>query len=67
MQPTQNKIYELFSYEGNKDQLSKPELINSLTLIRKVTANNDFAPFLFYIYTNDPKHEIMSSQEFTLF
>jgi hypothetical protein len=56
MQTTQQKIYELFAYEGNK-RLSKSELINSLTLIRKVTLRADFAPFIFYIYTQDPRHE----------
>jgi len=47
---TQAKIYELFAYDGNK-ALSKRELMESLTLIRKVSQNSDFAPFIFYIYS----------------
>jgi len=47
--------------------LSKEELINSLTLIRKVNKNSDFANFIFYVYTRDKLHIRMTQEELKRF
>lgn len=60
-QRTQRNIYNLFSYNGD-DYLSKKELVDALTLIRKVTKNSDFALFLFYIYKKNPQKAHLTEQ-----
>ena len=69
---TNDAFYELFAYEEHKDSkkivLTKQELIVSLTIIRKVTKNRDFAPLLFFVYTrHDSKHIDMFKKEISLF
>ena len=43
--------------------MSHQELIISLTIIRKVTSNKDFAPLLYFVYTKDEKHDLMYERE----
>lgn len=63
---TQQNIYSLFAFYG-KEALSKLELMNALTLVRKVTNINDFAALLFFVYTKDKKHEKMMEKEAEFF
>ena len=59
MQETRRKYYKLFAFEGNSE-ISKKELIQSLTIIKKVAENRHLAPLIFFVYTKELKHRYMS-------
>jgi hypothetical protein len=56
----------LFAFEGNKE-ISKKELLQSLTIIKKVTKNKYLAPLIFYVYTAETQHCFMTDAELKLF
>lgn len=54
------------AYEGNSD-ISRKELVNALTIIKKVEENKYLAPLIYYVYTKEPLQPFMTEEELIFF
>jgi hypothetical protein len=63
---TQKRFFKLFAYEGGSE-ITIPEFLQTLTIIKKVTESSDLAPLIFFAYSHDKRQEVLKPEEFDLF